>query len=168
MTQNEFEHIAKTIRAQAVNVSQCCGADSVGAEDIAQDTMLKLWMIHDTLSGQKEMRALAVTIAKRLTIDSHRRQHTEPIDPTYTVIDDCQPAPDIALEANEDQEWLRCRLDRLPATELQILRMRQVELRTNDEIAAILGIELTSVCTMLSRARHRLLDDIKKRMKGEK
>ena len=78
MTQNEFEHIAKTIRAQAVNVSQCCGADSVGAEDIAQDTMLKLWMIHDTLSGQKEMRALAVTIAKRLTIDSHRRQHTEP------------------------------------------------------------------------------------------
>ena len=50
MTQNEFEHIAKTIRAQAVNVSQCCGADSVGAEDIAQDTMLKLWMIHDTLS----------------------------------------------------------------------------------------------------------------------
>ena len=160
MTQNEFEHIAKTIRAQAVNVSQCCGADSVGAEDIAQDTMLKLWMIHDTLSGQKEMRALAVTIAKR--------RHTEPIDPTYTVIDDCQPAPDIALEANEDQEWLRCRLDRLPATELQILRMRQVELRTNDEIAAILGIEPTSVCTMLSRARHRLLDDIKKRMKGEK
>ena len=65
----------------------------------------------------------------------------------------------------ENEEWLRRKLDRLPSSEYQVLHLRQVERKTNREIAAILGIEVTSVATLLSRARQKLMEDIRKRKK---
>jgi RNA polymerase sigma-70 factor (ECF subfamily) len=43
--------------------------------------------------------------------------------------------------------------------------MRQVEHLSNGEIARRLGIAETSVSTLLSRARHTLLDEIRRRNK---
>jgi RNA polymerase sigma-70 factor (ECF subfamily) len=44
-----------------------------------------------------------------------------------------------------------------------VLRMRQLEHRELSEIADILGIRQTSVSTLLSRARHELLNKLKRR-----
>lgn len=54
-------------------------------------------------------------------------------------------------------------MEKLPPRELQVLRMRQMEHRTNEEIARLLGIGEASVKVMLSNARRKLFNDIKKR-----
>ena len=59
--------------------------------------------------------------------------------------------------------WLRQRLAKLPTTEYEILRLRQVEKRTYAEIAATLGITQTSVSTLLARARAKILAEIRER-----
>lgn len=51
----------------------------------------------------------------------------------------------------------------LPGTEYTVLHLRQVEGLDNKAIALRLGIEERSVATLLSRARRRLLEEIKKR-----
>lgn len=51
----------------------------------------------------------------------------------------------------------------LPSKEYQILKLRQVEQKTNEEIAKLLGIEKTSVATLLSRARIKILKEFQKR-----
>ena len=44
-----------------------------------------------------------------------------------------------------------------------MLHLRQVERKTDQEIASILGISASSVPTLLSRARRKLLADIMRR-----
>jgi Sigma-70, region 4. len=46
--------------------------------------------------------------------------------------------------------------------------LRQVEGRSKEEIARLLGIEVRSVATLLARARQRLLNEIRKRNAAEK
>ena len=72
-------------------------------------------------------------------------------------------SPEDALVMNDDEKLLEAELEKLPSTEYEVLRLRQVELRSGKEIADILGITEASVRTLLSRARRRLLEEIKKR-----
>ena len=72
-------------------------------------------------------------------------------------------SPHEELEVKEDDEWLETKLQQLPTTQRTLLYMRQVERRTHEEIAQLLGIETTSVSTLLARARRTLLEEIKRR-----
>lgn len=164
MEQTEFEHIAKTIRQKAVSTALTCSIGADGAEDIAQDVMLKLWTLRENINNQTEAEKLAVCIARNKAVDCHRKNKTVILDVKCSIPDDRQPTPDICIETMENREWLMRRISALPSTEYQILHMRQVERKTNDEIARLLGIEKTSVATLLSRARMKILKEIKKRM----
>lgn len=50
MEQAEFEHIAARIRQKAVATAIAFSADGDEAEDIAQETMLKLWTLRAEIS----------------------------------------------------------------------------------------------------------------------
>ena len=55
----------------------------------------------------------------------------------------------------------------LPSTEYQVLHLRQVERKTDQQIAAILGIGNASVPTLLSRARRKLMQAMLARQRKE-
>ena len=78
------------------------------------------------------------------------------------VVDDRTPGPQEQLENTDNEEWLDERLKSLPETWQAILYMRQVERRSSNEIASLLGIKETSVRTLLARARKRLFDELQK------
>ena len=52
------------------------------------------------------------------------------------------------------------------AERVQVMHLRQTERRTNEQIAAILGISKDSVATVLSSARRKLFKQIKERNKN--
>lgn len=165
MKQAEFEHIARQVRQKAVNTALACSVGTENAEDIAQDVMLRLWNIHEEIGGQTSAEKLAVCIARNLSADHYRKQRTIPLKPKYNIIDEKHPQPDIYCEISEDQKWLIQQMEALPPAEHRILRLRQVEHKTGEEIAALLGIEKTSVATLLSRARTKLLNKFKERVR---
>ena len=68
----------------------------------------------------------------------------------------------------EEEQWLQQRIRDLPPTQHAILHMRQVEHRSNAQIAALLGIKETSVSTLLGRARRQLLEEIRQQREREK
>ena len=72
-------------------------------------------------------------------------------------------SPHEELEMKEDDIWLSAKLQQLPTTQRALMYMRQVERRSHEEIAQLLGIETTSVSTLLARARRTLLEEIKRR-----
>ncbi len=162
MEQKEFENNAERVRQKVLEAVRFSGLSSSDTDDVAQDTMLKLWALRESLADGNMMTGMGVKIARHLAIDYLRRQHTVPIE-EKTFIDSFHSMPDRRLEDADEEEWLRKRLARLPQTEYEILRLRQVEGRNNSEIAAILGIGKDSVVTLLSRARHKLMNDIKRR-----
>ena len=44
-------------------------SDDADAEDIAQEVVLKLWVMHDRLDEYRSMEALAVVMARRLSLN---------------------------------------------------------------------------------------------------
>lgn len=127
--------------------------------------MLKLWTIHQKLPVGKPVEGLAAVVSRHLVIDLLRQQQkTVPID-TQQLIADTHILPDARAEIADNEAWLEKRMQSLPSTEYQVLHLRQVEGKDNDEIARLLGVSPNSVATLLSRARKRLLNDMKRRMR---
>lgn len=155
MKDKEFEHIAPVLRQRSVDTARSLGLDADDAEDVAQDALLRLWSLRGELHvGRVE--ALVVTMARNLSIDIHRRRRTVPMD-SRPIIDELHTQPDTLMEVADDERWLEQRMQALPSTEYQVLHLRQVERKTDQQIAAILGIGIVSVPTLLSRARRKLM-----------
>ena len=161
MDRSVFEQQARSWRKKALGVSLSCGAGRDEAEDIAQDVMLRLWQMHDELDRYDSVEALAALMARHLLRNHQRRRQPETLDEAIVV--SITTNPHDVLEIKEDEQWLSKRLQELPTTQRTLLYMRQVERRTHEEIARLLGIEITSVSTLLARARRTLLEDIKRR-----
>ncbi|MBO7046388.1 MAG: sigma-70 family RNA polymerase sigma factor [Prevotella sp.] len=163
MDRSAFERMARTWREKALSVSRHYGAGKEEAEDIAQDVMLRLWQMHDELERYDSVEALVALMAKHLLRNHQRRREPETLDEAVVV--SISTSPHDMLEIKEDDEWLTARLQQLPTTQRTLLYLRQVERRSHEEIARLLGIEITSVSTLLARARRTLLVEIKRRNK---
>ena len=160
MERSAFEQKARTWREKALNVSRHYGAGEDMAEDIAQDVMLRLWQMHDELERFRSVEAIVTLMAKHTLRDLQRRRTAESLEEATIVSLTSSPQ-----EAKENEEWLIMKLQQLPTTQRTLLYMRQEERRSHEEIAQLLGIETTSVSTLLARARRTLLEEIKRRNK---
>ena len=161
-----FEQQASHLRATALEASATAGADADMAQDIAQETMIRLWQMRDDprLSNPA---GYAATIARHLTLNHLRCQQPLPMDERHTVLQSAPSPLDIMIQ-REEKQWLQQRIRDLPPTQHAVLHMRQVENRTNTQIAALLGIKETSVSTLLARARRQLLEEIRQQREREK
>ena len=161
MERSAFEQMARTWREKALNVSRHYGAGKDEAEDIAQDVMLRLWQMHDELEQYRSVEAIVSLMARHLLRNHQRRKTSEALDEAMIV--SLTTSPQEILEMKEDDKWLSAKLQQLPTTQRTLLYMRQVERKSHEEIAILLGIEVTSVSTLLARARRTLLEEIKRR-----
>ena len=161
MDRNAFEQQARSWREKALSVSMSYGAGMDEAEDIAQDVMLRLWQMHDELERYRSVEAIVTLMARHLLRNHQRRKPSEALEEAMIISLTTDPHEE--LEIKENDEWLTKKLEQLPTTQRTLLYMRQVERRSHEEIARLLGIEITSVSTLLARARRTLLEDIKRR-----
>ena len=161
MEKSAFEQIARMWREKAISVSLHYGAGREEAEDIAQDVMLRLWQMHHELEQYQSVEAIVSLMSKHLLRNHQRRKPTEALNEATVV--GLTTSPHEELESKENEKWLHDRLAQLPTTQRTLLYMRQVERRSHEEIAQLLGIKPTSVSTLLARARRTLLQEIKQR-----
>lgn len=175
MSQKEFEIIAAQLRQQALTHARTMGVDATDADDVAQDVMLKLWAIHSDLRDAVHAYSMTRIAVRHLVIDSFR--HKRIVSGIVVTMDGRQnsdgacwqapdtgtPSPHRQMENDEDEQWLKERIDNLPCREMQVMTMRATEQKSNGEIARILGISPASVATMLSSARKKIFEDLKKR-----
>ena len=119
--------------------------------------------MHDELERYQSVEAIVTLMAKHTLRNHQRLRKVESLEETTIV--SLTSSPQEELEAKENEEWLTLKLQQLPTTQRTLLYMRQVERRSHEEIAQLLGIETTSVSTLLARARRTLLEEIKRRNK---
>ncbi|MBR2243722.1 MAG: sigma-70 family RNA polymerase sigma factor [Prevotella sp.] len=163
MDKGAFEQQARTWHQKSLSVGRSSGAGNEEAEDIAQDVMLHLWQMRDELDNYQSVEALVTLMTRHLVRNRQRRRSMEPLNAESVIL--LTLSPQELLETKENEEWLTRKLEQLPTTQRTLLYMRQVERRSHEEIASLLGIEITSVSTLLARARRSLLEDIKRRNK---
>ena len=159
MTIEAFEHKATRLRQMALQAATSAGADKDMAEDIAQETMLRLWQMRDD-PRLYNPEGYASTIARHLTLNQLRRKPPLMLN-EQEAASQTVPSPLDIIVQREDEQWLQERIRDLPPTQHAVLHMRQVECRTNAQIATLLGIQESSVSTLLARARRQLLEEIR-------
>ena len=165
MGEKEFESRAVELREKAIATCLSCGADAMQAEDVAQNVLLRLWQLRDTLDRYRSLEALVVVMARHNLASLHRNDNNNV--PIMSVnpkqLKSQLITPDDSLISSQEVAWLNSAMQRLPSTQYAVLHMRQVECLSYDEIAYRLGIENSTARSLLSRARFKLLDEIKKR-----
>ena len=73
MTSAEFQTLASTLRPRLLAQATRYLRDTAEAEDIVQDAMLKMWVLHDQLIGNAE--AFASVLVRNLSLNRLRQLH---------------------------------------------------------------------------------------------
>ena len=144
MTTEAFQQQAGELRKQLVSIAHKYMGNTDEAEDIAQDAMVKLWLMREQLT--LPIAGMASIVTRNLCIDALRKKH-------QTI--DIAQLPDEAdfSDDGEQIEQLMKVIDSLPSTQRTILRMRHLQGMEMREIALVLGSTEVAVRKTLSRAR---------------
>jgi RNA polymerase sigma-70 factor (ECF subfamily) len=153
MDKINFEILARQLRPHIIKVARSILDDDDDAEDIAQDTLLKLWSMRDRLDQYSDLTALASVIARSRSIDRLRQKR--PHGDLPTDIADEQATDDKIIE-DENNQRIDSLLASLPDAYQTILKMKHIDEMETSEIAKILGTAEVNVRVTLSRARHRI------------
>ena len=74
MTVSDFEHIAIKLRPRLLDVGRRFFGDNDMAEDIAQETLMRLWVIRQRIDMRIGTEALAMKMARNLCVSEWRQR----------------------------------------------------------------------------------------------
>lgn len=133
------------------------------AEDVAGEVVLRLWQMRDDLRRFSSVEALVARMARNESVSWLRRRpclvelEAAGLEATLT------PDAEETRVAREETEWLESRLAALPPALSAVIEMRTRQSLTTSQIADTLGLSPASVRALLSKARRRLLEEIRRR-----
>lgn len=126
------------------------------AEDIVQDTLIRVWNKRDEWAGFSSIEAYCLTVCRNLSLDrislkesNHTTLDTQPEVPDFST-------PHDMLDRKEQMSLVEKLLEGLPELQRSILQLREMEGKNYKEIAEVLGISEDKVKVYLFRARQRL------------
>ncbi len=155
-----FERFVEHFRSKIFHYSwMMCGRPE-DAEEVAQETVLKVFENIDQLRDPERVRSWVFRIAKNACLMQKRKSvfapaHELSIDelpPTAEVSADAQP-PDVELLRSELRAVLERVIQELPPLNRAVVLLRDVEELSTEETAAILDVSTDVVKTRLHRGR---------------
>ncbi len=137
--------------------------DRTEAEDVVQDTFLRVLQHQKALPEIRDLRPWLVRIAWNLALDRRRRIRPDQADEAFlgTLTAQTTPADQTLGEAQQIHQTLAA-IDRLPAPERQALLLSALQELETQEIARIMNKSDSAVRALLHRARTRLRERLGK------
>lgn len=132
------------------------------AEDVVQDTMVKVWNRRDRWSTIDSMEAFCLTICRNLALDrlKSKANQTENLDDSPEPIAASNPFEQV--QQRDRVGIVRDIINSLPEKQRSCMQLRDVEGRSYKEIAAVLGISEEQVKVNIFRARQTVRERFKK------
>lgn len=133
------------------------------AEDVVQETMMKVWNRRDQWEQIESIEAFCLTICRNLSLDKVRRMdnQTQSLDAAYDP-------KDLGVSSNPEEQAIqsdRIRLVRqiisqLPEKQRSCMQLRDMEGKSYKDIATILDITEEQVKVNIFRARQTIKEKI--------
>jgi RNA polymerase sigma factor (sigma-70 family) len=130
--------------------------DRMEAEDVAQEAFVRIWkQAPNWREGGARFDTWLHRVALNLCYDRLRRQREEPV---AELPDPADPAasPDVQFENRTRDERTRVALAALPARQREALVLNYYQELSNIEAAALMGITVDALESLLARARRNL------------
>lgn len=154
--QISFQHDILPLKNELYRLALRITLSREEAEDIVQDTMIKVWNNRERWQEIESIEAYCLTICRNLALDALKKK-----DNQHDSIED-KEIPTSSLYAQNLQENIiqrdyvqivRTLIDELPEKQRSCIQLRDFEGKTYREIAAILGITEEQVKVNIFRAR---------------
>jgi len=135
--------------------------DRAEAEDIAQETFIKMWRSLGHYRADRNFRTWLYTIARRTAIDHWRRKRAVPFadfedesgdNVLADTLADAGPLPDELAVGAEQAEAAARAVARLPGRYQVVITLRHADDLTFEEIGQVLGKPLNTVKSHYRRA----------------
>jgi len=134
-------------------------ADDHLADDLVQETLLRVHRNLDSLREGERLAAWVYTIARNVVRDHYRATSAAPIaladhDPAEDPAD--APADATAEAGCRGRQWLQQLVDSLPETYREAVRLAEIEELPQQEVADRLGLSLSAAKSRIQRGRTEL------------
>jgi RNA polymerase sigma factor (sigma-70 family) len=132
------------------------------SEEATQQTFVKAWRSAKSVDARRELGPWLATIARRVSIDIHRRETHRAARPLEAVPadDSALVSPAVAVEETFVVWEVRRAVSLLPGDEREVVRAQHFEGLTHEQIAARLGIPVGTVKSRSFRAHRRLASEL--------
>ena len=167
MTKQEFKSLVLPTKGKLYRLALRMLNSRQEAEDIIQDTYLKLWNMRDQLSQYNSIEALAVTMTKNLCIDKlrsyrKRKQNDGGLD-NILLSSDKRHNPAEMLELDESMRCVYECIQQLPDQQRLVIQLRDIEHYSYEEISEMTDLKVNNIRVALSRARKSVREEYQKK-----
>ena len=134
------------------------------AEDIVQETMIKVWNHRGELSTPSSAEAYSITICRNMALDALARKEGSNVSLDESPYDtlDTSETPFQTLTREDSRKWVHKLFQQLPEKQRTIMQLRDIEGKPYKEIAQELQISEEQVKVTLFRARQRIRQQFEK------
>lgn len=157
MQEKAFRNVILPLKDKLFRMALRITLDSAEAEDVVQDTMIRIWDKREEWPEIESIEALCMTICKNLAIDRSQKMEAQNMELTPERIQNFQTSsPYEKMVTDESLSIVRRLIDELPEKQKLILQLRDMEGESYREIANVLQLTEEQVKVNLFRARQRI------------
>ena len=129
------------------------------AEDVVQETMIKVWNKRDHWDEIDSIEAFCLTICRNISLDKIKKAENQ-----NQSIEEGHDAPDLSYTSNPEEQamqrdrirLIRHLIDHLPEKQRSCMQLRDFEGKSYKEIAQVLGISEEQEKINIFRARQTI------------
>ena len=129
------------------------------AEDVVQETMIKVWNRRDHWDEIESIEAFCLTICRNISLDKVKKAENQ-----NQSLNDAHDAPDRSYASNPEEQaeqrdkilLIRRLINTLPEKQRSVMQLRDFEGKSYKEIAEILAISEEQVKVNIFRARQTI------------
>jgi RNA polymerase sigma-70 factor, ECF subfamily len=164
MTHTDFNDLVNKLNHKLYNYAFRILRNQEEAEDAVQEIFIKMWKMKGKLNEYNSIDALATTMTKNYCIDQLRKKKPvsgeEQINMEFNIAS--APSPLEQMERIESNDIIFSIIDQLPDSYKIMIRLRDIEGFSYEEIAEKTDQSINTLRVILSRARRIIRDEYNK------
>lgn len=157
MQEIDFRRDILPLKEQLFRVALRIVADRAEAEDIVQETLIRVWSKREEWAQLESVEAFCLTVVRNLAIDRAEKASKQCSDLPSDY--DCAEEgadPYDRLVSKEQLHLVHELMNQLPEQQRTIMQLRDVEGKSYREISSIMGLTEEQVKVYLFRARQKV------------
>ncbi len=165
MKQISFQSDILPLKNELYRMALRITMNAADAEDVVQETMMKVWNRRDQWDQIESIEAFCLTICRNLSLDKVRRMdnQTQSLDAAYDPKDQGVASnPEEQAIQSDRVRLVRQMINLLPEKQRSCMQLRDMEGKSYKDIATVLDITEEQVKVNIFRARQTIREKFKR------
>ena len=161
MNAETFKEVFIPYHAKLFRIAYRFVADASIAEDMLQETYIKLWNKRDELEKVENTEGFAIVILRNTCLDHIKRAKKDMYSDYDTEIPETSSLSH-QVEVKDEIEKVQRLINKLPEQQREVMMLKHWDNKTDEEIEDITGLKAGNIRVLISRARKTIREQFAK------